>query len=60
MFVNQLGYPRDLTPLIADATIPTPLIYLPFDDTANLGKNNGTGGDFTINGSISQGADFAI
>jgi hypothetical protein len=60
LFVNQLGYPRDLTPLIADATIPTPLIYLPFDDTSNLGKNLGTGGDFTVVGTVTAGADFAI
>ena len=60
LFVNQLGYPRDLTPLIADATIPTPLIYLPFDDTSNLGKNLGTGGDFTKVGTVTAGADFTI
>ena len=60
LFVSQLGYPRDLAPLIADGTIPNPLIYLPFDDTANLGKNLGTGGDFTVNGTVASGADFNI
>ena len=60
LFRNQLGYPRDLQPLIDNATIPTPLIYLPFDDTANLGKNNGTGGDFTVVGTVTAGADFTI
>ena len=60
LFVNQLGYPRDLKPLIADGTIPTPLIYLPFDDTTNLGKNLGTGGDFAVNGTVTAGADFTI
>lgn len=60
LFVNQLGYPRDLKPLIEDGTIPNPLIYLPFDDTSNLGKNYGTGGDFTVNGTVTAGADFSI
>ena len=58
LFVNQLGYPRDLTPEIEAGTIPTPLIYLPFDDTTNLGKNMGTGGDFTVVGTVTAGADF--
>lgn len=60
LFVNQLGYPRDLREEIEAGTIPTPLIYLPFDDPTNLGKNLGTGGDFTINGTVTQGADFAF
>jgi len=60
LFVNQLGYPRDLQPLIDEGTIPNPLIYLKFDDTDNLGKNNGTGGDFTVNGTVTAGADFKI
>ncbi|NOQ31172.1 MAG: hypothetical protein GQ570_08630 [Helicobacteraceae bacterium] len=60
LFVNQLGYPRNLQPLIDEGTIPNPLIYLPFDDTDNLGKNNGTGGDFTTVGTVTAGADFNI
>lgn len=60
LFVNQLGYPRDLSKEIKAGNIPTPLIYLPFDDTSNLGKNLGTGGDFVVNGSVTPGADFAI
>ena len=60
LFVNQLGYPRDLKPLIEEGTIPEPLIYLPFDEPDNLGKNLGTGGDFTINGVITQGEDFNL
>jgi len=60
LFVNQLGYPRDLTPEIEAGNIPTPLIYLPFDDTDNLGKNLGTGGDFTVNGTVTAGSDFTL
>jgi hypothetical protein len=60
LFVSQLGYPRDLQPLINDGIIPNPAIYLPFDDPDNLGKNNGTGGDFTVNGTVSVGQDFTI
>ena len=60
LYLNQLGYPRDLTSEIEAGNIPTPLIYLPFDDTDNLGKNLGTGGDFTVNGTVTAGADFNI
>lgn len=57
LFRDQLGFPRDLKPLIEDGTIPNPLIYLPFDDTDNLGKNLGTGGDFTVTGTVTAGSD---
>lgn len=57
LFVDQLGYPKDLSKQIADGLIPEPLIYMPFDDPNNLGKNLGTGGDFTVNGTVTQGSD---
>lgn len=56
-FVDGLGYPLDLSKQIESGAIPKPLIYLPFDDTSNLGKNLGTGGDFTVNGTVTAGAD---
>jgi len=56
-FVDGLGYPVDIQPAIDAGDIPEPLIYMPFDDPDNLGKNNGTGGDFTVNGTVTQGAD---
>lgn len=56
-FVDQLGYPRDLKKAIDSGEIPEPLIYLPFDDPNNLWKNLGTGWDFTVNWTVTQGAD---
>jgi hypothetical protein len=57
-FVDQLGYPIDLTSAIETGDIPEPLIYMKFDDTAALGTNSGTGGNFTVNGTVTSGADF--
>lgn len=57
--VNQLSFPRDIEKEIDDGNIPTPFAYLPFDDTANLGKNV-YGTDFTVVGTVTAGADFAI
>jgi hypothetical protein len=57
LFVDQLGYPKDLTPAIDAGTIASPLIYMKFDDTSALGTNSGTGGDFTVNGDVTDGAD---
>ena len=59
-FVNQLNFPRQLDGLIADGTIPNPLIYMKFEDPSNLGLNSGTGGDFSIVGSVTSGSDFTI
>lgn len=59
-FVDAFNMPTDIGKKIEEGIIPKPLIYLPFDDPTNLGKNLGTGGDFTVNGSITQGADFNI
>jgi hypothetical protein len=57
LFIDQLSYPKDLSKQIADGLIPDPLIYMPFDDTDALGTNNGTGGNFTVNGTVTAGAD---
>lgn len=56
-FVDAFNMPLDLASQIDKGIIPKPLIYLPFDDPTNLGKNLGTGGDFTVNGTITAGAD---
>lgn len=61
MFVDQLGYPKDLTQQIEDGDIPDPLIYMRFEDPSSLGDNSGTGGDFTtVNGTVIAGADFSL
>jgi hypothetical protein len=57
LFVDQLGYPKDLTPAIDAGTIDDPLIYMKFDDTSAMGTNSGTGGDFWSYGTINAGAD---
>jgi hypothetical protein len=57
LFVDQLGYPKDLTPAIDAGDIAEPLVYMKFDDTSALGTNSGTGGDFTVNGTVTAGAD---
>tara|TARA_R110000772_G_scaffold255345_1_gene371537 strand:- start:40 stop:846 length:807 start_codon:yes stop_codon:yes gene_type:complete len=57
-FVDQLGYPIDLTQQIEDGDIPEPIIYMKFEDTAALGTNSGTGGDFTVNGTVTAADDY--
>lgn len=57
IFFDRLDYPRDLTQAIAGGDIPTPLVYMKFDDLDDLGFNSGTGGDFTINGTIEPSSD---
>ena len=49
-FVDQLGYPIDLT------DISDPFLYMKFDPSS-LGTNSGTGGNFTVNGTVVAGAD---
>ena len=57
LFVDQLGYPKDLTPAIEAGDITEPLIYMKFDDTSALGTNSGTGGNFTVSGDVHAGSD---
>ena len=57
LFVDQLGYPKDLQKQIDDGLIANPLVYMPFDDTSALGTNAGTGGNFSVNGSVTSGSD---
>ena len=59
-FISQLSYPIDLTQQIEDGDIPNPLIYMKFDNTAALGTNSGTAGNFTVNGTVTAGADVTI
>jgi len=55
-FVDQLGYPRDLTQQIQDGDIANPQAYMKFNSNS-VGTNNGTGGNFSAVGSIGSGAD---
>jgi hypothetical protein len=57
LFVDQLGYPKDLGSDGSNPTGSSPLIYMKFDDTSALGTNSGTGGNFTVNGTVTAGAD---
>jgi len=59
-FVDQLGFPKNLTQQIADSVISNPLIYTTFTDTSDLGANLGTGGDFTVNNTLKPGADVDV
>jgi hypothetical protein len=56
-FVDAFGFPADLQPAIDAGDIPTPLIHMKFDDTSALGTNSGSGGDFTVNGTVTAGSD---
>ena len=56
-FRDAFGNPVDLTPQIEAGTLPKPAIYMRFDP-ANFGKNSGTGGDFTVNGTITDGGQL--
>lgn len=57
-FVDQLGYPRDLTPEIEAGNIPQPLFYLKFEDPSNLGlDSSGNNNHFTVNGTVTAGSD---
>lgn len=60
LFVDALGYPTNIQEKIDNGDVPAPLIYMPFDAPDNLGKNNGIGGDFTVNGTVVPGADVDI
>ena len=59
-FIDQLGYPRDLTKQIEDGDIANPLVYLKMENTAALGVNSGTGGNFSYKDSMTAGSDFTI
>ena len=56
-FRDAFGNPVDLTQQIEDAAIPNPAIYMRFPPTA-FGTNSGTGGNFTVNGTITDGGQL--
>lgn len=56
-FRDAFGNPVDLRPQIEAGELPEPAIYMRFDP-ANFGKNEGYGGDFTVNGTITDGGQL--
>lgn len=56
-FRDAFGNPVNLTQQIEAAAIPTPAIYMRFPPTA-FGTNSGTGGNFTVNGTITDGGQL--
>lgn len=56
-FRDAFGNPVDLTQQIEAAAIPNPAIYMRFPPTS-FGTNSGTGGNFTVNGTISDGGQL--
>ena len=56
LFVDALGYPRDLPAAITAGTVTEPLVYMQFN-TTDLEANSGTGGDFTEYGTPVAGGD---
>ena len=50
-FIDQLGY-------MVEQIDGSPLVYMKFENTAALGTNSGSGGNFTVNGTVTAGADF--
>lgn len=56
-FRDAFGNPVNLTQQIEAAAIPNPAIYMRFPPTS-FGTNSGTGGDFTVNGTITDGGQL--
>jgi hypothetical protein len=56
-FRDAFGNPVNLTQQIEDAAIPNPAVYMRFPPTS-FGTNSGTGGDFTVNGTITDGGQL--
>jgi hypothetical protein len=56
-FRDAFGNPVNLAQQIEALAIPNPAVYMRFPPTA-FGTNSGTGGDFTVNGIISDGGQI--
>jgi len=55
LFVDQLGFPKDIKAQVDNGNINEPLILLEFKDSSNFGINSGSAGNFTVNGTIADG-----
>ena len=56
-FRDCFGNPTDLPSAITAASVPTPAVYMRFPPTS-FGTNSGTGGNFTVNGTITDGGQL--
>lgn len=56
-FRDAFGNPVDLSAQISSGAIPTPLIYMRMPPTS-FGTNSGTGGNFALGGSPTDGGQF--
>jgi hypothetical protein len=56
-FLDAFDYPVDLNPAIESGDVPSPLMYMEFKDPSSLGTNSGTGGDFTVIGTVKPSSD---
>jgi len=56
-FRDCFGNPVDLSAQITAQSIPTPIVYARFPPTS-FGTNSGTGGDFTVTGTITDGGQL--
>lgn len=56
-FRDCFGNPTDLPSAITALSVPNPAIYMRFPPTS-FGTNSGTGGDFTVNGTITDGGQL--
>jgi hypothetical protein len=52
-FRDCFGNPTNLSQQITDGTIPNPEVYMRFNPSS-FGTNSGTGGNFTVNGTITD------
>jgi hypothetical protein len=56
-FRDAFGNPTDLPSAITAGSVPNPAIYMRFPPTT-FGTNSGTGGNFTVNGTITDGGQL--
>lgn len=56
-YIDGLGYPTNLNDKVTSGIITKPALYLNFNDPSNLGKNDGYGGNMTVNGTLVSGSD---
>lgn len=57
LFIDAFGYPTNLPAAITGLTVPEPTIYMRFPPTS-FGTNSGAGGNFTVNGTITDGGQL--